>query len=77
MSLVPVVEECTPCLITFSNNIFVLSPSVKTLVLSRENNQKLGTVVLHPYGRECFHPPSLVVCLRWLVKCLLLCMLVW
>jgi hypothetical protein len=76
-SLVSEIEECTPCLFIFSIYILVLSPSVKTLFLSRENNQKLDIVVLHPYRRECFHPPSLVVCLSWHFKCLLLCMLVW
>jgi hypothetical protein len=77
MSLVPVNDKCTSCLIIFSIYLLVLSPSVKTLFISRENNWKLDIVVLHPYRRECFHPPSLVVCLRLLVKCLLLCMLVW
>jgi hypothetical protein len=76
-SLVLEIEECTPWLFIFSIYLLVMSPSVKTLFLSRENNRKLDIVVLHPYRRECFHPPSLVVCLRWLVICLLLCMLVW
>jgi hypothetical protein len=49
---------------------------VEILFFSRETNWKLDIVVLHSYRRECFHPPSLVVCLRWLVKCLFLCMLV-
>jgi hypothetical protein len=75
-SLVPVIEECTPCLIIFSIYLLVLSPSVKTLFISRENNRKLDIIVLHSYKRECFHPPSLVVCLIWLVKCLFFCMLV-
>jgi hypothetical protein len=76
-SLVPEIEECTPCLFIFSIYLLVLSPSVKTLFLSWENNRKLDIIVLHPYRRECFHPPSLVVCLRWLANCLLPCMLVW